>query len=1218
MRTNLNHLRFPLRSNGTGIWGALFAVLTMCLCAATASAVSNPNAIVVSQVTWLNALQGVGAEAGSGGALASANTAGTNFGVNSNGDIILSNTYGNQILLFNGQNGAVTVLGTFGPGNASGIALDSKDNLYVAGLYTNNIAKVPYINGAYVSGISSFSNTTPACTGSDTAVCLFSTHLTDAANGYYFGVVSMAFDAAGDFFFSLTNANTLPNAILECTVACLSTGTPSPALIYQEPTTTNAATIGQLNIGAMAFDPWGDLFFTDSAISSAGSGESVSSNLNELVYSKGAFASKPTVIQTLTDASPGSYDDELDAVAVDSNGTVYYATQFDGVWAYPNNGGTVDTAGLYGISSQGAKLLQVNSKGELFVVSYSALINTGGSDTLARVSVNSLSAPASPVGTPSTAAFVTVMDNNGAGCTSPPVITFAAAETGKPSTEFAAAITPPTGKATTSCATQAAGSDFPVTVTFTPTNVGERVAVLSATDGTNTGTATSSGVGQGPLVTLDPGIWTTHTSGFTDPESISIDGLGNLAIADSTGNAVFEIPAGATAPVSIGTGFSSPDATAFDTDGNLFIADSGNHQIVEIPDVAGVLVPASQSVLVSDTVTFGGAVLTTPSGLAFGPHGVLYISDLGAGAGDGRVLTYNPTNGVAGVRASGLSFPWGVAVDAAGSVYVAETGGGDVKVFQGGGVVTTLTPEGVTAPWGVAVDASGSVLISDKASGNIVRVPNVAGSLNAADAVTVEVNPKSAYGLALDASGDLYSTDGSGAAAYAVQRTASSINLGTVDDDSTAEQTIFVASAGNTALTLGSPIFSAPTNALFSLAAGSPVGCSSSYKGAVGTACELTAEFAPTNGTATMSQSATSAISSNALNAASAPISFSASDVFENLIVQTITGFAPPASVTFGAAPITLSATGGASGNPVVFSVLSGPATLSGSTLAFTGAGSVVVAANQAGNSEYEVAPQVTATIIVKKASQTIHFPVPVTGPVTFDKVKTIALHATATSHLTVHFSVASGPGKIVGDTLTITAAGTIEIAASQGGNGNYLAAKPVTQKVLVIKASQKITFTPPPSEVAYGVKPITLKATSSSKLPVKFSVISGPATLKGDVLTIDGAGLVIVAANQPGNVDFDQAPQVKESIKVTKAQLIVAASNLSMKQGAAVPTLTYAITGFVNGDKQKTATTGKPALSTTATSKSPAGKYPIDITVGTLKAADYTFKFADGTLTVQ
>jgi hypothetical protein len=69
-----------------------------------------------------------------------------------------------------------------------------------------------------------------------------------------------------------------------------------------------------------------------------------------------------------------------------------------------------------------------------------------------------------------------------------------------------------------------------------------------------------------------------------------------------------------------------------------------------------------------------------------------------------------------------------------------------------------------------------------------------------------------------------------------------------------------------------------------------------------------------------------------------------------------------------GAAPITLSATGGASGNPVIFSVVSGPGSLSGtnnSVLNLTGWGTVVIAANQAGNIDYNAAPQVTQSITV-------------------------------------------------------------------------------------------------------------------------------------------------------------------------------------------------------------------------------------------------------------
>ena len=73
-----------------------------------------------------------------------------------------------------------------------------------------------------------------------------------------------------------------------------------------------------------------------------------------------------------------------------------------------------------------------------------------------------------------------------------------------------------------------------------------------------------------------------------------------------------------------------------------------------------------------------------------------------------------------------------------------------------------------------------------------------------------------------------------------------------------------------------------------------------------------------------------------------------------------------PASADYSAGlTYPLSATGGGSGNPVVFSVLSGPGTVSGSTLSITGLGTVVVAANQAGNATYTAAPQVTQSITI-------------------------------------------------------------------------------------------------------------------------------------------------------------------------------------------------------------------------------------------------------------
>jgi hypothetical protein len=89
------------------------------------------------------------------------------------------------------------------------------------------------------------------------------------------------------------------------------------------------------------------------------------------------------------------------------------------------------------------------------------------------------------------------------------------------------------------------------------------------------------------------------------------------------------------------------------------------------------------------------------------------------------------------------------------------------------------------------------------------------------------------------------------------------------------------------------------------------------------------------------------------------------------------------------------------------------------------------------------------------------------------------------------------------------------------------------------------------------------------------------------------------------------------ETMTVTKAALTVSPHNLSMTYGSPLPLLTYALTGLVNGDTQATATTGHARLTTTASSKSAVGTYPIDSALGTLAAANYTFSFLTATLTV-
>src|SRR5208337_795974 len=70
--------------------------------------------------------------------------------------------------------------------------------------------------------------------------------------------------------------------------------------------------------------------------------------------------------------------------------------------------------------------------------------------------------------------------------------------------------------------------------------------------------------------------------------------------------------------------------------------------------------------------------------------------------------------------------------------------------------------------------------------------------------------------------------------------------------------------------------------------------------------------------------------------------------------------------------------------------------------------------------------------------------------------------------------------------------------------------------------------------------------------------------------------------------------------LTVSPATLTVSANNLTRPQGEVNPTLTYSLSGLVNGDTAS-AVSGAPSLSTTATIASPNGQYPIAITVGTL-----------------
>jgi hypothetical protein len=256
---------------------------------------------------------------------------------------------------------------------------------------------------------------------------------------------------------------------------------------------------------------------------------------------------------------------------------------------------------------------------------------------------------------------------------------------------------------------------------------------------------------------------------------------------------------------------------------------------------------------------------------------------------------------------------------------------------------------------------------------------------------------------------------------------------------------------------------------------------------------------------------------------------------------QTIT-FPPLVDKTFGDAPFSVSATA-SSGLPVSFSIVSGPATISGNMVTITGPGTITVRASQGGNGNFNAAPTVDRSFVAK-SNQTITFNAlanKVFGDAPF------AVSATSSSGLPVSFSIVSGPATISVNIITITGTGPVTVRASQAGNSNFNSALSVDQTFTVAKANQTITFNSL-SGKTFGDTPFPINANASSGLPVSFTILSGPASIFSNTITITGAGTVTVRSSQAGNANYFAATVVDQSFIVSKANQTITFNALANK----------------------------------------------------------------------
>jgi hypothetical protein len=212
------------------------------------------------------------------------------------------------------------------------------------------------------------------------------------------------------------------------------------------------------------------------------------------------------------------------------------------------------------------------------------------------------------------------------------------------------------------------------------------------------------------------------------------------------------------------------------------------------------------------------------------------------------------------------------------------------------------------------------------------------------------------------------------------------------------------------------------------------------------------------------------------VNAAETANSYAASkqvSITVNQAEQTI-NFEALSGKTFGDSAFTVSATGGASGNPVTFTA-SGNCTVSGATVSITGAGSCTVTASQVGNDNYKAATSVSQSFSIAKANQAISWATP-----------SAIIYGTALSETQLNASLSTGDGTLsyspAAGTVLATGTHTLRVNASETSNYNATSA---TVLLTVNPWDLKGFYAP----VDMGGVVNTIKA--GSTVPLKFEIFA-------------------------------------------------------------------------------------------------------------------------------
>jgi len=250
-------------------------------------------------------------------------------------------------------------------------------------------------------------------------------------------------------------------------------------------------------------------------------------------------------------------------------------------------------------------------------------------------------------------------------------------------------------------------------------------------------------------------ISTTMTTGLGWPQGIALDSSGKIYVTDdgfSGGGpgSVFVYPAGSNANAALtatisgnNTGLSYPQGIALDSSGNIYVADESATSVF--------VYSAGSKGNVAPTATISGSDtnLDTPEGIALDSSRNIYVADDGDDSCDGTESVYvysagsnsnaAPSATISG-GSTGLCYPYGIALDSSGNIYVADEGAASVFVYPPLASLPSqpnypnVTPiatisgsnTGLSGPYGIALDSSGNIYVADLSAASVFVYPPLA------------------------------------------------------------------------------------------------------------------------------------------------------------------------------------------------------------------------------------------------------------------------------------------------------------------------------------------------------------------------------------------------------------------------------------------------------------------------------------------------------------